>query len=114
MLTSRRVQLLCGSPSTGAMSVYSRFSEDEKTLYFGSALGAVASFNDKNALPMDVEIQRRAFLVESERCAEVPVAVSCGTLNANLPCQESLFNVTCVTLPVSNVTKITLKRLYCD
>lgn len=85
-----------------------------RELYLGKATNPRIALRDKNASPMDVEIQREAFLRSRGRSAEVPVSVSCRPLYAILPPIQDLFSVSCVTLPASNVTKITLKQRYCD
>lgn len=95
------------------MSIYARFSDEEKLRYFGPS-------NSRAVAMSDFIVSRRALpkpFVKAAECSSFIPDASPGviprSLNAILAQSDALFDVTSVTLPAGNVTKLTLKQTYC-
>ena len=94
------------------MSVYSRFTDDEKLLYFGRSMGSGVTLQDPTIWTggtRSIGLPSVA-LTPGKRGSEL--GRSRVPLNANLAAIPDLFNVMSITLPASNVTKLTKKQRY--
>lgn len=99
--------LLRGSLPARTVSVYSRFTEEEKEKYFGLSKGSQPSLRD---FTVSRGAHPKGFVnpVVCSPCAsQPPYPAFRRSLNANLAQNPTLFNVTSITLPASNVTHFT-------